>query len=361
MVVEKKSSPIATLLKNETGIIKTVKPGDFIEGKLIKKGKKVAYFDLGSVGTAVVFGAEYANASEIIKALNVGDAVSGKVVETENEDGYLELSLTDASKQKNWQQLKDMQESDDAMKVKITGANSGGLLAEVAGIKAFLPVSQLSNEHYPRVDDGSKEKILEELKKLIGTEMKVKIITNNPTANKLIISEREVSDVSVKELLKKYSVGDTVEGIVSGVADFGAFVRFADQPGIEGLVHISELDHRLIEHPKEVVKINDTVRTKIVEIKEGRVSLSIKALKQNPWDTISASYKTGQEIKGTISRFNPFGAFVSLDKEIQGLIHVSEFGSVEEMKKKLTLGESYTFRIESMKPEEKRIILKLVK
>lgn len=361
MVSEKKQNPLNQLIKTGTGIIKTVKVGDFLEGVLIKRAKKTAYFDLGQFGTGIVYGTEFQNASEIIKALNPGDKISAKVVEAENEDGYIEISLAEASKQKNWQELKDLQEENDSISVTITGANSGGLLADIAGIKAFLPVSQLSNEHYPRVDDGSKEKILEELKKFIGQQLKVKIITNNPSANKLIISEREVSDQGVKELLQKYKVGDVVDGIVSGVADFGAFIRFVDQPSIEGLVHISELDHRLIEHPKEIVKIDDSVKAKIMEIKEGRVSLSIKALKPNPWDTILESYKPEQEVVGSVSRFNPFGAFISLSPEIQGLIHVSEFGSVEEMKAALELSKSYKFRIESIKPEEKRIILKLVK
>ncbi len=361
MTEKKTNTTLSALLKSDAGIIKALKVGEFAEGALIKKGKKVAYFDLGQLGTGVVFGIEYLNGSDIIKGLKVGDKISAKVVDTENEDGYVELSLTEAGRQKLWSEIKDIRDKNEPIVVKINGANSGGLMTEVAGMKAFLPVSQLSNDHYPRVTDGNKDKILEELKKMVGMELKVKIINNNQNLNKLIVSEREIADEGVKELLHKYKVGDVIDGIISGVADFGAFIKFADQPAVEGLIHISEIDHRLIENPKEVLKINDAVRAKIVEIKEGRVSLSLKALKANPWDTIGEKFKEGQETMGAISRFNPFGAFVALDHDIQGLIHVSEFGGVDEMKKAIELGKQYKFRIESMKPAEKRIILKLVK
>lgn len=349
------------LLKNESGVIKTLKAAEFIEGTLIKKGPKVAYFDLGQLGTGVIFGAEYINASDIIKKMPIGEKVSAKVVDQENDDGFVELSLAEAGKQKVWAEIKDIKEKDEPIMVTIMAANSGGLITEVNGIKAFLPVSQLSNEHYPRVPDGSKDKILEELKKMVGTSLRVKIITNTQNMNKLIVSEREVANENVKELLAKYKVGDVVEGIISGVADFGAFLRFVDQPSIEGLIHISELDHKLIEHPKEVVKVNDTVRAQIVEVKDGRVSLSLKALKANPWDAVGDRYKEGQDVMGTITRFNPFGAFVSLDNEIQGLVHVTEFGGVDEMKAKVEIGKQYKFTISSVKPAEKRIILKVIK
>ncbi len=354
-------STLAQLLKNTTGIIKTLKAVDFAEGTLIKKGQKQAYFDLGVFGTAIIYGVEYLNASDIIKKMAIGDKISAKVVDIENDDGYVELSLAEAGRQKIWAEIKEIKDKDEPILVKITAANSGGLITEVGGMKAFLPVSQLSNDHYPRVTDGSKEKILEELKKMVGMELKVKIITNTQNLNKLIVSEREIANENVKELLNKYKVGDIVEGVISGVADFGAFIRFVDQPSIEGLIHISEIDHKLIENPKEVVKVNDTVRAQIVEVKDGRVSLSLKALKPNPWDTITDKYKDGQEIMGTVTRFNPFGAFVALDPEIQGLIHVTEFGGVDEMKKQIEIGKQYRFKVESIKAAEKRIILKMVK
>lgn len=357
----KTDSPLAKLLKNQSALFSLRKEGDLVEGTLIEKTPRAAYFDLGPSGTGIVYGSELGNAQAILKDLEVGAKVAGKIVDAENDEGYIEISLSEAGKQKAWSGVKDLLDKGEIVTVKITNANSGGLMATVADLPAFLPVSQLTTEHYPRVSDGDREKILESLKKLVGAELKVKVIDANPRTNKLIISEKEIMSESIKEYLAKYKVGDVVQGIISGVADFGAFIKFADNPQIEGLIHISELDHRLIENPKEVVKINDLVQAKITEIKDGRVSLSLKALKPNPWDKVAEKYKAGDEVKGAVSRFNPFGAFIALDADIQGLIHVSEFGSVETMKEKISLGSQYTFKIDTVKPEEKRIILKLKK
>lgn len=363
MSSEKKlNSTISHLLKTSPSLIPNIKEGDVVEARLLKKTPKAAYFDLGKLGTGIVYRQEIFNAKEIFKNIKEDDAVSAKIVSIENEDGYIELSLSEAGRQKVWHKFKELEEKQEEIKVKITAANSGGLIAEMDGIKAFLPVSQLSTEHYPRVDEGSKEKILEELKKFVGQEISVKIIDLNPRANKLIISEKEISSQGIKDLLTKYKVGDIIDGIVSGVADFGAFIRFADNPQIEGLIHISELSHKLIENPKEIVKVDDTIKVKIVEIKDGRVNLSLKSLQPNPWDKVKEKYKAGEGIDGKITKFNPFGAFVALDSEIQGIIHISEFGgSIEDMKKQLEVGKSYAFKIDSVKPEEKRIILKLKK
>ncbi|MDD5547702.1 MAG: S1 RNA-binding domain-containing protein [Candidatus Pacebacteria bacterium] len=355
------NSPLAQVLKSSPELLPTLKEGDLVEGALLKKMPRAVYFDLKKFGTGVIYGHELSNAKESIKNLKIGDPVSAKVVDLENEDGYIELSLSEASRQKTWQGVKDLLEKNEEIAAKITAANSGGLISIIDGIKAFLPVSQLSNEHYPRVDEGSKEKILEELKKFIGQDLTVKIIDLNPRTGKLIISEKETASQDIKGFLVNYKAGDTIDGIISGIADFGAFVRFADNPKIEGLIHISELSHRLIENPKDIVKIDDTVKAQILEIKDGRVTLSLKSLTENPWSKVAEKYKAGETIKGTLSRFNPFGAFVSLDQEIQGAIHVSEFGSAEEMKKQLEVGKSYDFKIDSVKPEEKRIILKLAK
>lgn len=363
MNIIKKSNPtINHIMKTSPGLLPSLKEGEVIEARLLKRTPKAAYFDLGKFGMGVVYKQEIFNAKEIFKNIKENEPISAKVVSIENEDGYVELSLSEAGKQRVWQKLKELEEKQDEIKVKITAANSGGLIADVDGIKAFLPVSQLSTEHYPRVDEGSKEKILEQLKKFVGQELSVKIIDLNSRSNKLIISEKEISSQNIKDLISKYKVDDIIDGIVSGVADFGAFIRFADNPQIEGLIHISELSHKLIENPKEIVKVDDAIKAKIVEIKDGRVNLSLKALQPNPWDKVKEKYKADQEIEGTITKFNPFGAFIGLDAEIQGIIHISEFGgSVEDMKKQIEVGKKYNFKIDSVKPEEKRIILKLKK
>lgn len=359
--VTKPESQLAQFLKPGVGGVNILKPGDLVEAKLIRRSKKGTFFDLGNFGTGIAYPAELINANDTVKNLKAGDVTTVKVVDSENDDGYVEISLRDVGRQKSWQEVKDLKESGEIVGIKVTGANSGGLMADVNQLKAFLPVSQLSSEHFPKVDDGDKSKILEELKKFVGQELKVKIIDVNSRSNKLILSERETVSENIKGLLEKYKVGDLIDGLISGVADFGAFFQFADNPKIEGLIHISELSHKLVENPKEVVKIGDTVKAKITEIKDGRVSLSLKALQGNPWDAVEGRYKAGETYSGMVLRFNPYGAFISLDADITGLIHVSEFGGVEEMKKKIEQGKSYDFVVDQVKPAEKRIILKLKK
>jgi len=357
-VNKKTVSPVGQLIKTEPDLISFLKEGDLIEAKLLEKTPRAAYFDLDKFGTGIIYGIELVNAKNILKNLKPGDWVTAKVLVLENENGFVELSLDSAQQQKNWQQLKELKESGEILTVKIIGANSGGLVAKINDIKAFLPVSQLSNEHYPRVENAEKNKILEELRKFVGKEMKVKIIDLNPRTNKLIISERDVIEQDIKEFINRYKVGDVIEGVVSSIADFGVFVRFTDNPIIEGLIPVFELEHRLIDNPKEVVEINESVKAKIIEIKDGKISLSLKALKPDPWENIGDKFKVGQEVIGTVYKFNPFGAYINLEHGLQGLIHVAEFGGLEEMKEKLQLGKEYQFIIESIKPEEKRIILK---
>ncbi len=361
---------LSQIIKNEPELISFLKEGDLVEAELLAKTSKAAYFDLGKFGTAVVYGAELVNSKDVLKNLVKGGKVSAKIAAIENDEGLVELSLADAHKQKGWQELKNIMESDEVTAIKIIGANSGGLIAQINEIKAFLPVSQLSNKNYPRVEikendeasaSNGKGEILKELRKLVGQELKVKIIDLNPRTNKLIISEKAAEEEDIKKLLENYKVGDTVEGIISGVADFGAFVRFIDNPSIEGFIHISEFNYKMIDHPKEIVKIDDVVKTKIVEIKNSQVNLSLKALMSDPWADIENKLKEGQEVKGVVHNLNPFGALINLDFDLQGLIHVSEFGSLEEMKKQIEIKKEYQFVIASIKPQEKRILLKLKK
>jgi len=353
---------IAQVLKTELSNADWPKEGAVVEVSLMKKLPRKAYFDAGRFGTGIVYGAEYQNAKEALRNLKVGDKLAAKIVALDGEEGHIELSLSEAGKQKLWQQAKELAEAGEVVKAKIAGANAGGLMAVLDGdLKAFLPVSQLSLEHYPKVTDGDRVKIAEELKKFVGEELSVKIIDVNPRSNKIIVSEREVLSANVKELLGAYAVGQVIDCTVSGVADFGVFVRFADNPQIEGMIHISELDYKLIDNPKELVKVGDALKAKIVDIKEGRVFLSLKALKEDPWASIGDRFKPGIEVQGKVYKFNPFGAVIALDHDFQGMVHVSEYGGADEMKKALVVGQSYPFVIDTVKPEEKRITLKAKK
>jgi small subunit ribosomal protein S1 len=349
------------LAKSNPQIFSSIKVGDLVEGEVFDKGSRVMLVDLGRHGTGAVYRGELQNARELVKSVDIGGKIHAKVLEVDNEDGYVELSLAEAGKQKAWGEVDELKGKDEAFVVKITGFNKGGLIANIKGISAFLPVSQLSGEHYPKATTAERTEIGSALQRLVGTELSVKIIDANVRTGKLIISEKEATEISSRELVKNYQVGQTIEGIVSGVADFGAFVKFVDNPAVEGLVHVSELDYRIVENPKDVVKVDEVIKAKIIEIKDGKISLSLKALKEDPWTIVMNKYKEGQEITGKVYLFNPFGAVINLDDTYQGYVHVTEFGGAEEMRKSLTVGKEYPFTIESVKPQERRISLKAKK
>jgi len=341
--------------------------GATIEGKVVARDRSSLFIDLGIHGTGIIYGKEFYAVKDIIKDLNTGDKVFAKIVEVENDEGYRELSLRDATKEISWQKLKELKESGEIINVRISGVNKGGLLTNINGIQAFLPVSQLSSDHYPRVADADKQKILKELQKFIGKTFEVKILDLMASENKLILSEKAKSEEKMKEILKDYKKGDEIDGEITGIADFGAFIKFPAVEGdqkpasqIEGLIHISELDWQLVENPSEVVKVGEIVKAKIIDISNNQVFLSLKALKTNPWEEIEKQYKKGDIIKGKVIKFSAFGAFIEIMPKIRGLCHVSEFGSKEDMENKLKVDESYDFQILLIEPKEHRMSLKLI-
>ncbi|MFH1841303.1 MAG: S1 RNA-binding domain-containing protein [Candidatus Nealsonbacteria bacterium] len=355
------------ILELKSNILRFPKFGEIVEGTVTGLGRSTIYVDLGSLGTGIIYGKEFQNAKDILKKLKTGDKLFSKITDIENEEGYVELSLSEAGKEMNWEKLNQKKESNETVTVKVLGANKGGLLVEFEGTQGFLPVSQLSPEHYPRVEGADKIKILNELQKFIGQEMEVKIFDVNQREEKLIFSEKAKETQKIKETLKNYKVGDMVKGEITGIVDFGAFIKFskkgeAEDLSLEGLIHISELDWQLIENPSEIIKVGEKVQAKIIEINEdGRVFLSLKALKKDPWEDIEKKYKKGEELKGKVTKFNPFGAFIEIAPKIQGLVHISEFGAKSKMEEKMKIGEKYKFQILQIDPEEHRMTLKLIK
>ena len=339
--------------------------GSTVEGKVVARDRSSLFIDLGILGTGIIYGREFYNVKDIVKNLEIGDKVFAKIVELENDDGYRELSLRDATKEIGWQRLRDLRDSGQILSVKISGVNKGGLLTTLDGIQAFLPVSQLAAEHYPRVIDADKQKILKELQKFIGKTLEVKILDLLAEENKLILSEKAKSEEKTKETLKNYKRGDVVDGEITGIADFGAFIKFpahaeSENDQIEGLIHISELDWQLVENPAEVVKVGEIVKAEIINISNNQVFLSLKALKTNPWEEIEKEYKKGDTIKGKVTKFSTFGAFVEIAPKIRGLCHISEFESKEKMEEQLKIGETYNFEVILIEPKDHRMSLKLV-
>ncbi|MDD2274547.1 MAG: S1 RNA-binding domain-containing protein [Candidatus Pacebacteria bacterium] len=343
------------------------RPGELIDGKILAIENLSMYLDIGPKKTGIIYGAEYQNAKNILKNIKIGDTISVKVVSPENEDGFVELSLKEAAKELAWQTVRDKKEKNEEFEVKIVKANKGGLMTEVSGIPAFLPTSQLSAENYPRVPEGDKSKILRKLQSFIGQEIKVKVLDFDEKSGQVILTEESKGTEQAQNAVSFVKVGDTVEGKVSGIVNFGAFIKFkiVDGSEIEGLVHISELDWQLIDDPSQVVEVGQDVKAQVIEITQGRVSLSIKNLKKDPWQELD--FKTNDTVKGIVTRFNPFGAFIQVvddkikdeEAKIQGLIHVSEFGSEDKMKEALELNKNYDFQILSFQPQRHWMSLKI--
>jgi small subunit ribosomal protein S1 len=337
-----------------------VKQDDIVEGAVVAIEKAGLYVDLGVSGTGIIYGIEFMNARDVIKRINIGDTISAKVIMRENANGYVELSLKEARQALMWSDAEVAIKDKRVMDLVVKDANKGGLMLEWQGLAGFLPASQLKEENYPRVEDGDKDKILRELKKLIGKRITVSIISALPKEGKLIFSEKEGGTKEIKEIVSgNFLVNDEVAGTVTGVVDFGIFVKLED--GVEGLVHKSEIDWGLVEDTKAHAKVGDKVQAKIIEIKEGKISLSMKALKQNPWKEAATRYKKGDEVQGVVIKFNKHGALVSIEEGVAGLVHVSDFGDEEKLRVGLSLGKRYTFTITLFDADAERMTLSFVK
>ncbi len=331
------------------------KEGDIVEGPVIALDRARLYIDLPPFGTGVIFGREYLNAREVIKRTNVGDRIAAKVISTTSKEGYIELSLKEARQALMWAEAEEAVKNKTIFELVVKEANKGGLIMEWQGIAGFLPASQLKAEHYPRVMDGDKDKILDELRKLVGEKLAVSLIGASPKEGKLIFSEKGIDDKEKKQLIAAYQVGDVVEGEVTGMVDFGVFVKIEE--GLEGLVHISEIDWGLVDDPRHFFKVGDRVKVKIIDIKDGKVSLSVKALKENPWSEAGKRYNKGDKVEGVVIKFNKHGALASIEEGIAGLVHVSEFGSEEKLRQALELGKRYPFTISLFEPKDMRMAL----
>jgi len=345
-------SPLETLMEKS---LKAPLVDDLVEGPVLEIKKSSVFVDLKPFGTGIIYGREFINAKDIIKKISIGDMVKAKVVERENEDGYIELSLKEARQALIWSEAEEAIREKNIFDLPIKEANKGGLILEWKGIAGFLPASQLKAEHYPRVTDGDKDKILKELKKLIGQKISVIIIGAIPKEGKLIFSEKDNNPQERQAVVGKYNVGDELECLVSGIVDFGIFLKIEE--GLEGLVHISEIDWGLVEDPKAMFKVGDKVRAKIIEVKDGKISLSVKALKENPWKEFEGKVKKGDIVKGVVIKYNKHGALVSIKEGVAGLVHNSTLGGEIKLREKLELGKTYSFQVTLFEPKDQRMTL----
>lgn len=335
------------------------KVGDVIEGKVIAVSKSEVHLDIDGITTGVIRGPELVDESGEYSNLQIGEVAAATVVQLENENGEMELSFRQAGHKRAWDSLENLRKEGAIIGAYICEANKGGLIVRVGRVMGFLPVSQLATEHYPRVEGGDRSKILERLQQYVGKTFQAKVIDVAEGEEKLIVSEKAAWEESRRDILNKYKVGDIVEGRVTGVVNFGAFVEFDE--GLEGLVHISELAWQRIDDPRDIVRVGDHVKAQVIGIEGSKISLSMKKLIADPWKLAAERYNVGQRIEGKVLKTNTFGAFVELDRDIHGLVHISELSDklVKDPAEIVKPGETYEFKIISIEPNEHRLGLTL--
>lgn len=328
--------------------------GDVIEGVVSSVKKHEVWIDLGARGVGVVMRRELAHG----QVLEPGQNVTVSVIDPELDEGYALLSMKRAAKDRGWDEVKRVFDDQEIVDVVPYDANRGGLLVELESIRGFLPVSQLAAGHYPRVSGADKDEILTKLNALTGKPIRVRILDVSRKDNKLIFSEKEAVKDDMQARFAELKVGDTVEGVVTGVIDFGAFVNVQ---GIEGLIHISEISWERVEDPRDYVKTGETIKAKIIAIDKDRLSLSLKQMTEDPWLEEVKAFKKGESVEGKITRITPFGAFVQLSPSVEALVHVSEMSDEEAVDPQqiFRLNEKKRFKVIDIDTDSRKIALSL--
>lgn len=348
------TSEMDRLLQDESSP-RLPKVGDIIAGKVLSVAKNEVLLDIDGITTGIVRGRELLDESGESSNIKPGDTALATVLELENENGQMELSFRSAGHQKAWDELQRLLDTGEIVEVQVFDANRGGLMVKVGRIEGFLPVSQLTAEHYPRVEGGDKSRILELLQKYIGQQFRVKVIDVNEAEDKLIVSEKAAWAKEQAAIVAGYKVNDVIDGVVTGVVDFGAFVEFGEH--LEGLIHISELAWQRVDNPRDILKAGDRIKAIIIGIDGTKISLSLKRLTDDPWKTAVERYSVGQIVSGKVLKLNPFGAFVELDPQIHGLAHISELSKkvIHSPAEVLKEGETRQFKIISIEPASHRL------
>lgn len=358
---EKTTSKPASMeeLLDKTGYTLSVpKPGAVLSGIATEITKKMVLVDIGAKTEGMVVDREFEAAKDYIADLKQGDEVSVYVVSPENERGQILLSLKRALVDRKWEQFAEYMQTSQVVEVRGLEVNKGGMIVVSEGIRGFVPSSQFGKNYLGRMD------------LLIDKDFKVKVIEVDKEKNRLIFSERLVSEAEEiakkTEALKHVTPGDIYEGVVSGIMPFGVFVGVevpfkGDSAGVgkvEGLVHISEISWEKVNDPNDYFKLGDRVKVKVLGIDEGagKLNLSVKQMTDDPWSTVTTKYPVGAKVTGTVSRTAPFGAFVTLEPGVDGLIHISKIPSGSEPK----VGSEIEVFVEHVDPEQRRMSLGLV-
>jgi small subunit ribosomal protein S1 len=299
--------------------------GEIREGEVVAHRNNEILIDIGAKSEGIIPNTEVDSMDPDTKSLlAVGNTIPVYIVNPDDNNGNIILSYAKAMEEEDWDNAHNLHETQDIYKGKIIGYNKGGVLIRMGMVRGFVPASQLDNGR--RYNSQSNE---ERLRSLVGEEIIARVIEVDRSRNRLILSERaaakEIRQEQRKQILGQLGDGDVCEGRVVNLADFGAFV---DIGGLEGLVHLSELSWKRVNHPSELLAIGDEVQVHVLNVdrERGRVALSLKQLEPDPWEKVEDTYVEGQLVEVTISKLTKYGAFARLNDEyeLEGLIHISE-------------------------------------
>ena len=294
------------------------------------------------------------------------DLVPGREIELEivnpairHEDGYYIVSVTKLLQYDVWKSILGKFEKDEIITVIPTEANLWGLLIDMHGIKWFIPLSQLAPIHYPRVEDGDQEAIFDKLLDLIGKEISVRIINIDEEEKRIILSEREALKEEREKVLQELEVGKIFDGVVSWVSSYGLFVTIGGT--VEWLVHISEITYGHVNNIDKLWKIWDKIKVKVIWLENGKISLSSKKLKEDPWTELPKKYKVWDIIEWEVVRFVPYGVFIRVFDDINWLVHLSELSqkSVNNPNEVVRLWETVKAKLILLDPKNRKIWLSM--
>lgn len=354
---------MALLLSEIDDMLQEPKSGDIRTGVIVDKRPNELLVDIGFKSEGIVSGRELERVVDDFSSLEVGDQLPVFILR-EDKDGNLQLSISRALAEQDWERAEELMESQAIFDGAVESYNRGGVIVKVGQVRGFVPASQLSSPG--TTVNGDDDAAMEERwAPLVGQDLKLKVIDIDRKRNRLILSERlamrEWRRQQKEQLLESLKEGDVYEGVISSVADFGAFV---DLGGADGLIHLSELSWNRVTHPNEVVAVGDTVKVQIlsVDLDRRRIGLSLRRLTPQPWEVISQTYEVGQIVRGRITKLVNFGAFARLDSDgIEGLIHISELSDrrVTHPKEVVSEGEEYDLRIIRIDTDKRRMGLSL--
>jgi len=330
------------------GIIVSIEPHEIVVDIGVKQDGIVPLRDLEMLG------------EEERAKLRVGDQVPVYILRPEDAQGNMIVSINIARRQQDWMQAEEMQQNGEVFEKEVIDFNRGGLLVPFGNLRGFIPASQLSE--MPR--GLSQATQMARLKEYVGQALPLKVIEVDRQRRRLILSERAARrkwrEQQKEQLLSTLVEGEVRHGVVSGLADFGAFV---DLGGADGLIHVSELSWDRVSHPREVLDPGQEVDVYILRLdrERKRIGLSLKRLQPDPWSLVDEKYEIDQLVKGVITNIVDFGAFARLEPGIEGLIHVSEIaeGEIEYPTNVLEPGEEVLVRIISIDSQRKRIGLSM--